>query len=103
MKVTIKTLNILALAGSMRSESYNRKVLQIVKKITSELTVNVAELDLRTLNLPLFDADLRANKYPESVNILKDTIASADVLLIATPEYKSFYPRCIKKRYRLGV
>lgn len=64
--MAIKTLNILTLAGSLRSESFNRKVLQIVKQIASEWNVNVIELDLKTLDLPLFDADLRTNGFPES-------------------------------------
>jgi chromate reductase len=94
--LAIKTLNILALAGSLRSESFNRKALQIAKQIVSEWNVNVIELDLKTLNLPLFDADLRANGFPESVKKLKDTIASADVLLIATPEYNHSIPGVLK-------
>jgi chromate reductase, NAD(P)H dehydrogenase (quinone) len=94
--LTIKTLNILALAGSLRSESYNRKALQIAKQIASELNASVVELDLKTLDLPLFDEDLRANGFPESVKRLKDAIASADVLLIATPEYNHSIPGVLK-------
>ncbi len=94
--MAIKTLNILALAGSLRSESFNRKVLQKAKQIVSELNVNVVELDLKTLDLPLFDADLRTNGFPESVKKLKDVIASADVLLIATPEYNHSIPGVLK-------
>jgi chromate reductase len=94
--LTIKTLNILAFAGSLRSESFNRKALQIAKQIASELNANVIELDLKTLNLPMLDEDLRANGFPESVKKLKDAIASADVLLIATPEYNHSIPGVLK-------
>jgi len=94
--LAIKTLNILALAGSLRSESFNRKVLRIAKQIVSEWNVNVIDLDLKTLNLPLFDADLRTNGFPESVKKLKDSIASADVILIATPEYNHSIPGVLK-------
>ncbi|MGD1043731.1 MAG: NADPH-dependent FMN reductase [Bacteroidota bacterium] len=94
--MTIKTLNILAIAGSLRSESFNRKVLQIAKQIAVELNTNVVELDLKTLNLPMLDEDLRANRFPESVQKLKDAIASADVLLIATPEYNHSIPGVLK-------
>ncbi|MGD0037668.1 MAG: NADPH-dependent FMN reductase [Bacteroidota bacterium] len=96
--MAIKTLNILALAGSLRSESFNRKVLRIAKQIVSEWNVNVIDLDLKTLNLPLFDADLRTNGFPESVKKLKDSIASADVILIATPEYNHSIPGVLKKK-----
>jgi chromate reductase len=94
--LTIKTLNILAVAGSLRTDSFNRKALQIAKQIASELNTTVVELDLKTLDLPLFDADLRANGFPESVKKLKDTIALADVLLIATPEYNHSIPGVLK-------
>lgn len=94
--MTIKTLNILALAGSMRLESFNRKALQIAKQIASELNGNVMELDLKTVNLPLFNADMGINGFPESVNKLKEKIASTDMLLIATPEYNHSIPGVLK-------
>lgn len=94
--MTNKNLNILALAGSMRTESFNRKALQIAKKIVSELNINIIELDLKTLDLPLFNEDLRINGFPESVNKLKDAIAAADVLVIATPEYNHSIPGVLK-------
>jgi len=94
--LTIKTLNILAFAGSLRTDSFNRKALQIAKQIASELNTTVVELDLKSFDLPLFDADLRANGFPESVKKLKDTIALADVLLIATPEYNHSIPGVLK-------
>ena len=94
--MTIKTLNTLAFAGSLRSESFNRKALQVAKQIAVELNTNVVELDLKTLDLPMLDEDLRANGFPESVKKLKDAISSADVLLIATPEYNHSIPGVLK-------
>jgi chromate reductase len=93
---TVKTLNVLAFAGSMRLESFNRKALQIAQKIVSELNINIRELDLKTLDLPLFNEDLRINGFPESVKLLKDAIAAADVLVIATPEYNHSIPGVLK-------
>lgn len=80
----------------MRSGSYNRKALQVAKQIASELEANVEELDLKSLDLPLFDEDLRANGFPESVKKLKHAIESADMLLIATPEYNHSVPGVLK-------
>ena len=95
-KLTNKTINILAIAGSLRSESFNRKALQTAKQIASELQTNVEELDLKTLDLPLLNEDLRTNGFPASVKKLKDAIASADMLLIATPEYNNSIPGVLK-------
>ena len=89
-------IHILAIAGSLRSESLNRKALQIAKKIASELGSDVREMDLKALALPVFDEDLRAHGFPESVVTLKQAIEAADVLLIATPEYNNSIPGPLK-------
>jgi chromate reductase, NAD(P)H dehydrogenase (quinone) len=94
--VNIQPLHILAIAGSLRSESLNRKALQTAKKIASELGTDVREMDLKLLALPVFDEDLRAHEFPESVVTLKKAIESADVLLIATPEYNHSIPGPLK-------
>jgi chromate reductase, NAD(P)H dehydrogenase (quinone) len=94
--MTIHPLHILAISGSLRSESLNRKALQIAKKITSELSGDVREIDLKSLALPVFDEDLRVHEFPESVVTLKMAIESADVLLIATPEYNHSIPGPLK-------
>jgi chromate reductase, NAD(P)H dehydrogenase (quinone) len=94
--MTNQPLNILAISGSLRSESYNRKVLQIAKKIASEFEVNIYEIDLKKLALPVFNADLRSSGFPESVLKLKQAVETADVLLIATPEYNHSIPGPLK-------
>ncbi len=85
--MTIRPLHILAISGSLRTESFNRKALQISKRMASEQGADVQEMDLKILALPVFDEDLRAHGFPESVVTLKQAIEAADVLLIATPEY----------------
>ena len=94
--MTIQPIHILAIAGSLRSESLNRKALQIAKKIAFELGAAVREMDLKTLALPVFDEDLRTHGFPESVVTLKQAIEAADVLLIATPEYNHSIPGPLK-------
>jgi chromate reductase, NAD(P)H dehydrogenase (quinone) len=91
-----RTYNILAIAGSLREGSFNRKALQIAKAVASELGANVTEIDLKTLALPVFNADLRENGFPESVVVLKKAVESADILLIATPEYNYSVPGPLK-------
>jgi chromate reductase len=94
--MTIQPLHILAISGSLRTGSFNRKALQIAKKIASELDADVREMDLKTLALPVFDEDLRANGFPESVMTIKSAIEAADALLIATPEYNHSIPGPLK-------
>ena len=89
-------VHILAIAGSLRSESFNRKALQVAKRVASEFNTRVEELDLKTLDLPLFNEDLRAGDFPDSVKALKNAIAATDLLLIATPEYNNSVPGVLK-------
>jgi len=94
--MTNQSLHILAIAGSLRIESYNRKALQIAKKIVSEFDVEIDEIDLKALALPVYDADLRTDGFPESVIKLKQAVEAADILLIATPEYNHSIPGPLK-------
>ena len=80
-------LNVLAISGSLRTASYNRKALQIAKTIAAGLDAVVTEIDLRELNLPLYDQDIQDQGMPESVLKLKAACEAADALLIASPEY----------------
>lgn len=80
-------LKVLGMSGSLRSDSYNRKVLQVAKKIAADLGAEVSEIDLRELNLPMYDGDIESAGIPEPVQKLKAAILEADVLLIASPEY----------------
>ncbi len=83
----MRQLKVIAIAGSLRRESYNRKLLQIAKKLAFELGASVEEVDLKQLALPIYDGDIEAQGLPASVQQLKATVEKADVLLIATPEY----------------
>ncbi len=80
-------LKTLAISGSLRTDSFNRKALQIAKRIATDLGAQVKELDLRELNLPIYDKDIQDAGWPESVQRLKKEVEATDVLIIASPEY----------------
>ncbi len=80
-------LKVLGISGSLRNDSFNRKLLQIAKKIASDLGAEVSEADLKELNLPIYDGDIEAQGLPESVKKFKAAVEANDVLLIASPEY----------------
>ncbi|MBI5475971.1 MAG: NAD(P)H-dependent oxidoreductase [Ignavibacteriales bacterium] len=81
------TIKAIAISGSLRKESYNRKALKIAKSIAVELGIDVEELDLKELNLPLYDSDLEKSGFPHSVELIRNKVAAVDMLIIATPEY----------------
>ena len=80
-------LHVLAISGSLRRDSYNRKALQVAKRFASDAGAQVSEADLKELALPVYDGDLEAQGLPDSVLRLKAAVEAADVLLIASPEY----------------
>lgn len=79
------TATILGLAGSLRRGSFNRALLESARSLMPEGAVlEVAGIE----GIPLYDADLeRDSGLPEAVVALKERIAAADGLLLASPEY----------------
>jgi len=92
-----EALRILAVAGSLRAESYNRKLLRIGVKILQEAGAEVDVLDLREVPLPLMDEDLedREGLPPGAVEI-KRRLGQAQGFLISSPEYNSSIPGIFK-------
>lgn len=85
---------MLGIVGSLRRESFNRRLLQWAAKIApAPLQI---EVDHDLLRLPLFDEDLEADGYPAEVEALHDRIRAADAVLIATPEYNFGVPGPVK-------
>ena len=81
---------ILALAGSTRTESYNKKLARIAAAHARAAGANVTDVDLRDFALPLFDEDLEAAEglHPNGRR-LKDLFMAHDGLLLSSPEYNS--------------
>ena len=81
---------ILAFAGSTRSDSWNRKLLQAAVAAAKSSGAEVTLLDLRDYPLPLYNGDLEAKAgLPEPAQRLKTLFKAHDGLLIASPEYNS--------------
>lgn len=80
-------IKVLAICGSLRVDSFNRKLLAIATKIFRDAGSEVEEADLKTLALPVFDQDLEKQALPEGVIKLKKMVAGADVIFFASPEY----------------
>jgi chromate reductase, NAD(P)H dehydrogenase (quinone) len=94
--MTDRPLHIAAFAGSLRTGSLNRKALRIAAALAAERGADVREIDLQAFNLPVFNEDLREHGFPDAVVSLKREIESADMLLIATPEYNHSIPGPLK-------
>jgi chromate reductase len=88
--MAIRTVAVIV--GSLRKESYNRKLGMALAKIAAP------GLDFQFLeigDLPLYNQDLDAN-FPQNVLEMKDTIRDADAVLFLTPEYNRSIPGVLK-------
>ena len=91
------TIRIAAFAGSLRKDSFNRKVLARAVLGAQEAGAEVDVIDLNHFRAPLYDGDLESESgLPEEVLGFKDRIEAAQGLLIATPEYNSSVSAALK-------
>lgn len=87
-------MKLLAIPGSLRRASLNRALLEAAGELVPEGVTLTIE-DLR--ELPFYDGDIDDDeRRPDAVRAWKEHIASADALLIATPEYNYGIPGVLK-------
>lgn len=89
----MQPINILAFAGSLRKQSYNKSAILAAKELAPE-GVSVTIFDLT--GIPLYSGDVEAQGMPERVQEFRDAIKAADAVLIATPEYNHFISGVLK-------
>lgn len=86
---------ILALVGSLRAGSYNRRLAEAAVEhapggIDVEIFDGLAEV-------PFYNEDLdRPEHVPDPALVLRNGIQRADALLLATPEYNGSIPAALK-------
>ncbi len=84
------TPKILALAGSLRAQSHNKRLLGVAVEGARAAGADVNTIDLRDYPLPILDEDLEARDgLPPNARRLKDLFLASHALLIACPEYNS--------------
>lgn len=88
-------LRILALPGSLRRASHNLALLRAARQLAPP-GVNIEVYD-RLADIPVFNQDLETDEGgPDSVRHLRAAVASAEALLISTPEYNQSVPGAVK-------
>jgi chromate reductase, NAD(P)H dehydrogenase (quinone) len=87
-------MRVLGIAGSLRRDSHNARLLRAA---AVELPPGW-ELELWTglRDVPAYDEDLDIEPAPAAVRSLREAIARADALIIATPEYNGSIPGALK-------
>ena len=93
----MKAPKILAFAGSLRTGSFNKKLVTIAAEAARSAGGEVTQIDLRDLPLPVFDEDIEtARGLPENARKLKELMRAHDGLLISAPEYNSSITAVLK-------
>ncbi len=96
MESTHRPLQVLGISGSLRTGSYNRLLLRSALRSAADAGARVREADLKILDLPAYDEDLRTDGEPPSVTMFRRLVADADVIFIAMPEYNYSVPGTLK-------
>ena len=87
-------MRILAISGSLRADSHNTRLLRHAAEQAPEGVEIELYADLKAI--PPYDEDDDVNPVPAPVAALREAVAAADGILIATPEYNSSIPGALK-------
>lgn len=90
----MKKLNILALSGSLRVDSYNRMLLNALEEVALD-SCDFSYLSLQ--DIPVYNQDEEDDLgIPTEIKEMQDRLIECDGLMIATPEYNHGVPGVLK-------
>jgi chromate reductase len=90
---------VVGISGSLRKASFNTALLRAaIAAAPAGVDASIADIS----DLPLYDDDVRAQGFPAPVARLREQIARADALVIATPEYNYSIPGVLKNAIDWG-
>ncbi len=91
--------NIAVLVGSLRKESFNRKMAHaLIELAPSELKLEIVEIG----QLPLYNQDLDTGSPPAPWVVFRDRLRPVDGVLFVTPEYNRSVPGVLKNAIDVG-
>jgi chromate reductase len=83
-------VRLLVTSGSSREGSFNMQLARWVAAQATAAGAQVTLLDLRSLALPLYDADIEAQGMPAGAFALREHFAQSDAFIVCAPEYNGF-------------
>lgn len=91
---------IAVLVGSLRKESYTRKIAEtLAKMFPADSEVEFVEIG----NLPLYNQDYDDyDQVPEEYTVFRNKIKEMDAVLFVTPEYNRSVPGVLKNALDVG-
>ena len=90
---------IAVIVGSLRTESWNRKLAKEMKRLAPEgLSLQIVEIG----DLPLYNEDIDGDTPPEEYKKFRSAIKGSDGVLIVSPEYNRTIPGALKNAIDVG-
>ena len=89
-------MKLLVFAGSTRLQSFNRKLATVASAIAREAGTEVTQLELSSLEIPMYNADTEAIATPPDVLRLKQLLFQHPAWVICSPEYNGSYTALLK-------
>ncbi len=88
---------LVVFSGSLRKDSYNKKLARICAKMAESAGAEVDFIDLNELSMPLYNEDMESTQGIDSNALLfKEKLNSADGFIITSPEYNGSYSGALK-------
>ncbi len=92
-----KKIKILAFAGSLRADSFNKKLVKVALKGAESAGADVTYIDLNDFTMPVYDGDIESKSgLPENAKKFKKLLIEHDGFLISCPEYNSSISGALK-------
>jgi chromate reductase, NAD(P)H dehydrogenase (quinone) len=86
----MSNVRVVAFAGSLRTGSFNKKLIRIAAAGARAAGAEVTEIDLRDIPMPLYDGDVeREHGLPPNAKVFKRLLIDHHGFLISSPEYNS--------------
>lgn len=88
---------IVAISGSTRADSFNKKVLAQAVEIAREHGAKVTLIDLKEYPILFYDGDLERDQgMPENAKRIRDMMIASQAIIIASPEYNGSISAVLK-------
>lgn len=86
-------IRIATIVGSLRADSVNRR---LAEKLSAKAPEGVSiEIVDGLADVPFYNEDLDGDSAPEAATLLRKQVATADRLLVVTPEYNGTLPAVV--------
>ena len=89
-------MKLLIFAGSTRQHSFNRQLAAAAATLARDAGAEVTHLELASLDIPMYNADLEAQGTPPDVMKLKQLMFEHPAWIICSPEYNGSYTALLK-------